>query len=181
MAELQSLITNAASPIVESAVQSLEAESTAQAARTEEVQRELIEKIESVHETLTSQLLETIESVHETLISQVAEAATSSRTEADGVKTGFDQLVGQVRSEIAASQTYNQQMLDVASGSIGMLRAMVELHGTQYGTLAANIETKIQDVQALLAVGTTGRRTTTSAHHQASALTATNVDRGCTS
>ena len=132
LAELESLITNTAPPIVESAAQSLEAESTAQAARTEEVQRELLEKIESVQETLISQMLEKIESVQETLpvISQLAEAATSSRTEATDVKTGFDRLVEQVRNEIAASQTYNQQMLDVANGSIGMLQAKVELHST---------------------------------------------------
>ena len=60
MAELESLITNTASSIVESAVQSLEAESTAQEERTEEVQRELMEKIESVQETLISQMLEKI-------------------------------------------------------------------------------------------------------------------------
>ena len=105
MAELQSLVTNTASPIVESAVQSLEAESTAQAARIEEVQRELTEKIESVHETLTSQLLEKIESVQETLISRLAEAAAGSKTDSDVVKAGFDHLVAQVRQEITASKT----------------------------------------------------------------------------
>ena len=151
MAELESLITNTASPIVESAAQS-PAESTAQAARTEEVQRELMEQIESVQETLILQMLEKIESVQETLISQLAEAATSSRTEATDVKIGFDRLVEQVRNKIASSQTYNQQMLDVANGSIGMLQAKVELHSTQYGALAASIETKINDVRAILAV-----------------------------
>ena len=67
VAELESLIANTASPIVESAVQSLEAESSANAARTEEVLQELTEKIESVQETLITQLSEKIESVQETV------------------------------------------------------------------------------------------------------------------
>ena len=58
IAELESLITNTASPIVESAVQSLEAESTAQAERIDEMQRELLEKIESVQDTLIFQMAE---------------------------------------------------------------------------------------------------------------------------
>ena len=63
MAELTSLITNTASPLVDSAVESLEAESTTQAERMDEVQRELQETIESVRETLVAQLTEKIESV----------------------------------------------------------------------------------------------------------------------
>ena len=132
LAELESLITNTASPIMESADQSLEAESSANAARTEEVLQELTGKIESVQETLISQLSEKIESVQETLISRLAEAAAGSKTDSDDVKAGFHHLVAQVREEITASKTQNQQMLDVASGSIGMLRAQVELHSAQY-------------------------------------------------
>ena len=93
MAELASLITNTASPLVDSAVESLEAESTAHEERIDDVQLELLEKIEIVQETLISQMTAKIESVQETLISQLADAASSSGTETSGVKNEFGKLV----------------------------------------------------------------------------------------
>ena len=103
MAELTSLITNTASPLVDSVVESLEAENTAQAERMDEVQRELQETIESVRETLVAQLTEKIESVQETLVSRIAEAASSTETGTTGVQQEFAKLVEQVRTEIVNS------------------------------------------------------------------------------
>ena len=101
LAELTSLITNTASPLVDSAVESLEAESTTQAERTDEVKRDLLEKIESVQETLISQMTAKIESVQETLISRMTEAASGSEAAASSVQQEFGKLVEQVRVEIA--------------------------------------------------------------------------------
>ena len=115
MAELTSLITNTASPLVDSAVESLEAESTTQAEHMDEVQRELQETIESVRETLIAQLTEKIESVQETLISRLSESTSGTEAAASSVQQEFGKLVEQVRVEIAGSSSYNKSMLDIAN------------------------------------------------------------------
>ena len=132
MAELTSLITNTASPYVDSAVESLEAESTRQAERTDEVQQELLEKIESVQETLISQMTAKIESVQETLISRMAESASSNETQTSSVQQEFAKLVEQVRAEIAGGSAYTKGMLDIANGAIGVVTAKIELHSSQF-------------------------------------------------
>ena len=71
---LESLIVNKALHIIESAVHSLEAESTAHAERIDSVEASLSERLEESHQ----ELLEKIESVQETLISQLAEASSVS-------------------------------------------------------------------------------------------------------
>ena len=151
MAELTSLITNTASPLVDSVVESLEAENTAQAERMDEVQRELQETIESVRETLVAQLTEKIESVQETLVSRIAEAASSTEIGTTGVQQELAKLVEQVRTEIASSNAYTKGMLDIANGSIGVVTAKVELHSSQFGTHTTHVDAKIDEMRAMLA------------------------------
>ena len=151
MAELTSLITNTASPYVDSAVESLEAESTRQAERTDEVQQELLEKIESVQETLISQMTAKIESVQETLISRMAESASSNETQTSSVQQEFAKLVEQVRAEIAGGSAYTKGMLDIANGAIGVVTAKVELHSSQFGSHTTHVDAKMDEMRAMLA------------------------------
>ena len=162
MAGLESLITNPVSPIVESAVQRIEAESTAQAERIdsvetslseriEEVQQALLEKIESVQETLISQMTAKIESVQETLISRMAESASSNETQTSSVQQEFAKLVEQVRAEIAGGSAYTKGMLDIANGAIGVVTAKVELHSSQFGSHTTHVDAKMDEMRTMLA------------------------------